>query len=429
MPAEWKSHTLRDAGVSLIDCEHRTPPAATTGFPYIAIPQLKAGRLDLSGARQISPENFREWTRKALPQTHDVILSRRCNPGETALVPDGLQCALGQNLVLLRADGTKIYPPFLRWLVRGNEWWEQIRAFLNVGAVFDSLKCADIPNFRLPIPPLEDQKAIASILGALDDKIELNRRTNDTLEAIARAIFKECFHDKVATSVQTGHSFDEVASASRESVNPLQYPEELFQHYSIPAYDERQLPAIEKGREIKSNKFVVYADSVLLSKLNPRIPRISLPSVVAVMQSVCSTEFLVLRPLQGWSREFVYGLCNSITFQSAFSGMVTGTSGSHQRVMAEHLGHLLVQLPPRELVAKFTQITRPIHAKAALNLRKNATLESLRDVLLPKLMSGEIRASNLSQTDLSAKVASAVLRKPPESVIFGQQQQRRSKNK
>src|SRR5580700_4810193 len=97
MPAEWKTLTILDAGVSLIDCEHRTPPAAIAGFPYVAIPQLKAGRLDLS------------------------------NPRQTAFVPPGLQCALGQNLVLLRADGTKIYPPFLRWLVRGEEWWEQIR--------------------------------------------------------------------------------------------------------------------------------------------------------------------------------------------------------------------------------------------------------------------------------------------------------------
>ncbi|MDL5046548.1 hypothetical protein QQ054_10935 [Oscillatoria amoena NRMC-F 0135] len=72
--------------------------------------------------RRISPEHFVEWTRKAKPQHHDVILSRRCNPGETAYVPAGLECALGQNLVLLRADGKKLFPPFLRWLVRGTDW-------------------------------------------------------------------------------------------------------------------------------------------------------------------------------------------------------------------------------------------------------------------------------------------------------------------
>ncbi len=97
--------------------------------------------------------------------------------------------------MLLRADGTKVSPPFPRWLVRGPEWWEQIGKFLNVGAVFDSLRCAEVPNFELRIPPLPEQLAIAHILGTLDDKIELNRRMNETLEAMARALFKSWFVD------------------------------------------------------------------------------------------------------------------------------------------------------------------------------------------------------------------------------------------
>ena len=195
MAGNWLEMTLREAGVSLIDCDHRTPPAAESGYPYVAIPQLKQGRLDLTEVRRITREHFIEWTRKANPKTDDVILSRRCNPGETAVVPAGLDCALGQNLVLLRADDSKMFPPFLRWLVRGGDWWEQIGKFLNVGAVFDSLKCADIPNFRLPVPPLAEQRAIAGVLGALDDKIELNRQMNETLEAMAQTLFKNWFVD------------------------------------------------------------------------------------------------------------------------------------------------------------------------------------------------------------------------------------------
>jgi len=195
MAREWKRTSLREAGVTLIDCDHRTPPAADSGYPYVAIPQLKEGRLALADARRISPEHYADWTRKAKPQHHDVILSRRCNPGETAFVPAGLECALGQNLVLLRSDGTKVFPPFLRWLLNGPDWWEQVGTFINVGAIFNSLKCADIPTFKMPLPPLAEQKAIAAVLGALDDKIELNRRMNATLETLARAIFKSWFVD------------------------------------------------------------------------------------------------------------------------------------------------------------------------------------------------------------------------------------------
>ena len=131
-----------------------------------------------------------------MPSAYDVVLSRRCNPGETAFVPPNLDIRARQNLVLLRSDGTQgfVHHSFVA-LVRGTEWWEQISKFLNVGAVFHSLNCADIPNLELNIPPIDEQHAIAHILGTLDDKIELNRRMNETLESIARAIFKSWFVD------------------------------------------------------------------------------------------------------------------------------------------------------------------------------------------------------------------------------------------
>ncbi len=135
MAGDWPILSLREAVVSLIDCEHRTPPASESGYPYIAIPQIKQGRLDLAAVRRITKDHYLDWTRKAKPQPHDVILSRRCNPGETAFVPPALECALGQNLVLLRADGTKVFPPFLRWLVRGPEWWSR-SATLSTSELF-----------------------------------------------------------------------------------------------------------------------------------------------------------------------------------------------------------------------------------------------------------------------------------------------------
>src|SRR5665647_2119879 len=195
MASDWGVMTLRDAGVELIDCEHKTPTPAPAGFPYVAIPQMREGRIDLESARRISEADFIEWTRKANPRDGDVVLSRRTNPGETGVAPPGAKFALGQNLVLLRSDGTHVDSGYLRWLVRSPAWWGQIQRHLNVGAVFDSLKCADVPNFELPIPPLPEQRRIAHILGTLDDKIELNRRMNETLEEMARAVFKSWFVD------------------------------------------------------------------------------------------------------------------------------------------------------------------------------------------------------------------------------------------
>ena len=113
---EWKPSRLRDVGVSLIDCVHKTPEAQPAGYPYVGIPQMKNGRIDFSTARLISRKDYLEWTKKAKPQRYDVILSRRTNPGVTAIDDTGTEFALGQNLVLLRADGSQVYPPFLKWM-------------------------------------------------------------------------------------------------------------------------------------------------------------------------------------------------------------------------------------------------------------------------------------------------------------------------
>jgi len=244
MGSEWEILQLKDAGVTLIDCVHKTPPDAGKGVPYIAIPQMKEGRIDFSAnPRLINNEHYIEWTKKAKPQHNDIILSRRCNPGETAYVPPEVEFVLGQNLVLLRSDGSKVQPSFLRWLLSGPDWWEQVGKFLNAGAVFDSLKCAEIPKFELPIPPLPEQKAIAHVLGSLDDRIELNRRMDETLEAMAQALFKSWFVD-----------FDPVIDNALAGGKEI--PEELSEKAQVrAALGDKRRPLPEEIRTLFPDEF------------------------------------------------------------------------------------------------------------------------------------------------------------------------------
>jgi type I restriction enzyme S subunit len=181
---DWPSISLADAGVSLLDCEHRTPAAAPSGYPYIAIPQIRNGRLVLDDVRLISTADYVDWTRRTCPRADDVIVVRRCNPGDTAVVPQGLQAALGQNLVLLRADGRHVLPRVLRWLICGPGWRQQVDKFINVGAVFDSLRCADIPNFCVPVPSLASQQRLLDEVGSHEIAIERNRQMNQSLTTL-----------------------------------------------------------------------------------------------------------------------------------------------------------------------------------------------------------------------------------------------------
>jgi type I restriction enzyme S subunit len=424
MVGKWKSLSLREAGVSLIDCDHRTPPAVGTGSPYIAIPQLKEGRLDLSDVRRISPEHFVEWTRKAKPRHHDIILSRRCNPGETAYVPAGLECALGQNLVLLRSNGTKVFPPFLRWLVRGPDWWEQVGTFINVGAVFDSLKCVDIPKFRLPLPPLAEQKAIAAVLGALDDKIELNRRMNATLEAMARALFQSWFVD-----------FDPVRT-KRAGRQPAGLDAEIAALFPS-SFEKTPLGQTPQGWEIRClDKIAGYLNGLALQKYppgdGPTLPVIKIAQLRkgdTVGADRCNSdlppEYVVQDGdvLFSWSGSLEVelwcggsGALNQHLFKvtspefpkwfyylwtlhhlESFRAIAAGKATTMGHIQRGHLTAAKVLVPPPGLVKAMTNIVAPLVELIITNRTQSRTLATLRDTLLPKLLSGELRV--LAESD------------------------------
>ena len=416
MEDEWPCLSLREAGISLIDCEHRTPPAAECGYPYVGIPQLRDGRINLDGARRITREHFDEWTRKVAPQTFDVVLSRRCNPGETGYVPEGFEFALGQNLVLLRSDEARVLKPFLRWLVRGPKWWEQVSKYMNVGAVFDSLKCADIPDFQVRVPPLSQQRTIVHILGTLDDKIELNRRTNETLEAMARALFESWFvdFDPVRAKAQgrdpglprslaalfparlvpselgeipegwTVRNLGDVAEHIRHSVQPNRIDPET--PYIALDHMPKRCIALSNwttGAGIKSNKFEFRRGDILFGKLRPYFHKVG----VAPTDGVCSTDIVVVRPLQQTWLGFVLGHVSSVEFVHHTDAGSTGTR--MPRTNWNEMARYRLVLPPVSIAKSFDTLTRSLVERIIANIHESRILASERDALLPKLTSGE----------------------------------------
>ncbi|MDX2252943.1 MAG: restriction endonuclease subunit S [Nitrospira sp.] len=298
------------------------------------------------------------------------------------------------------------------------------------GSTMPKLTQGNLNSIPLLTPPLPEQRAIAHILGTLDDKIELNRRMNETLEAMARALFKSWFIDfdpvrakaegrdpglpkhvadlfpdsfedselgEIPRGWRGGRS-GEVVDHLRDQENPLMSPDELFHHFSIPAFDEGQTPKLEYGESIKSLKMRVPAGVVLLSKLNPEIERVWLVDVGSADRAVCSTEFLVLNPRPPFTRSFVYCLMRSPFFRQQIEGLVTGTSKSHQRAQVESILNLPVVIPPSSIVATFDRTSESLLARTLECRRESRTLSTLRDALLPKLISGEIRLEKYART-------------------------------
>jgi len=292
------------------------------------------------------------------------------------------------------------------------------------GSTRPKLTQGDMKRIPISCPPVDEQQAIAHILGTLDDKIELNRRMNETLEAMAQAIFKSWFVDflpvraKAAGEQPPGlapniaglfpNEFEEsqlgeipkgwnvsglrtVATLKKKTVKPIQAPTRLWEHYSIPAFDAGQVPVTEAGETIKSTKYHVPSNSVLASKLNPRFPRVWLPDVQDESAAICSTEFMPFVPLRDTWRPFLYELLKSDSVQARIQERVTGSTGSRQRVKPQDVAEMPVAIPHPELIGAFSRTAEPLHDKALNSIRESRTLAELRDTLLPKLISGELR--------------------------------------
>ena len=311
-----------------------------------------------------------------------VTFSRAC------MVPtDILPACVNQHVAIVRVNQSIADPGYVLSYLTHPLVKSYIESF-NAGGSRRAITKGHIESFAIPLPSLPEQRAIARTLGTLDEKLELNRQMSETLERLARALFESAFEKSGGSRMGT---FSEVVQLRRDPENPLTSPDTVFAHFSIPAFDERQYPVLERGDSIKSLKSRVPAGAILLSKLNPEIERVWLVDVKAGDRAVCSTEFLVLCPRDPFHRAYVYCLARSPAFRRQIETLVTGTSKSHQRAHADAILRLPVALPPKDAATTFQKAASPLLDRALACRRESKTLAELRDSLLPKLISGELR--------------------------------------
>ncbi len=391
LPEGWRLTKLGDLGeVNRGRSRHRPRYAEHlygSQYPFIQTGDIKNSGGRITCYHQAYSEAGLAQSRLWPPGTMCITIA--ANIAETAILT--FPACFPDSIVGFISDKNKCDVNFIEFMFRFLRKRIQHEA---TGSVQDNINLGTLDRLQFPIPPLPEQRAIAHILGTLDDKIELNRRMNETLEAMAQALFKSWFLDfDQENLLKNWHEgkVEELVTLSRESINPGEFTEEIFDHYSIPAFDEGRWPNEEKGEQIRSNKFLVPPNSVLISRINPRFPRVWFPSINESRHSVSSTEFLIAIPRRGVSREYLYGLFSSKTFFDVFSTLVTGTSSSHQRVKSEYLLAIDITIPPAEAIEQYTKLAKPIHEQMLLHLEESRTLASIRDTLLLKLLSGEIR--------------------------------------
>ncbi|MEI8245100.1 MAG: restriction endonuclease subunit S [Lentisphaerota bacterium] len=281
---------------------------------------------------------------------------------------------------------------FLYYFATSNEFRDIAILSMTGSSGRQRVQTDVVKNHTFLLPSLPEQHAIASLLSSLDDKIDLLHRQNKTLEAMAETLFRQLFVEQADDGWEVIQLLN-IAEHKKVNVHPDSHPSVMYHHFSLPAFDEKQQPIIELGSEIQSNKFKVFPDSILISKLNPRVPRVwAIPANIDD-HSICSTEFQVVSPISNKWHGFIYCLLKSKQVCDELSGAAGGTSGSHQRVKPEDIFNLSFQKPNTDTLNVFDNLTRDCWPKINMNRKQILTLGKLRDTLLPKLMSGEVRVA------------------------------------
>ncbi|MBD1864553.1 MULTISPECIES: restriction endonuclease subunit S [Trichocoleus] len=188
-----RAKTLNDVCELIVDCEHKTAPTQSTGYPSIRTPNIGRGQLILDNVNRVSEETYQAWTKRAIPQADDLILAREAPMGNVAIIPKNLKICLGQRTVLIRPNKRKVNPGYLCYLLLGDEVQGKILGISN-GATVHHLNMKDIRNLELPeLSSLSTQSKIADILSNYDRLIENNIRRIQILEEMARSLYNEWF--------------------------------------------------------------------------------------------------------------------------------------------------------------------------------------------------------------------------------------------
>ncbi len=381
MSSRWE---LIELGRAVEFLSGGTPSKAEPDYWGGEIPWISAASLHseavVTSERRVTDAAIGNGTRLA-PVGSTLILVRGMSLLEEIRAGRVLRpVAFNQDVKALVPHEGTLYPPFLLYLVLANR-----RVLLSkvhqAGHGTGVLATEHLKSLSVAVPAIEEQRRIAGVIGALDDLAEADNALATTSEVLAQALV-----DRSGSSVPLA----DCASERRDPVRPVG----ACDHYSLPAFDDGFLPARCDGSTIKSGKNVVAGPSVLVSRLNPHIPRVWMAYPEPGVLSVASTEFVVVEA-QGVPAEWVWAACSSPGFVAAMQQRVTGTTGSHQRVDKAALMTIPVADPhgvPETTVNAVTQLVRHAH-----ELRLEAVqLRRTRDELLPLLMSGRVRVGEVS---------------------------------
>ena len=404
------------------------------GTPFIRPDDLKHGVVQFNGCDRINATALKR-VRKGKGRAGDIVFTHRATVGRIARVPsDAPDFVANPGVTVYRSIRPEVLDPdYLYYFMQGSFFMDQVWAEAGNTDTFPYISLTQQRRLKLFLPSIELQRSIGSVLSSIDDRTTVLRETNATLEAIAQALFKSWFVDfdpvRAKMAGRAPEGMDEATAAL--------FPDAL---------EETELGGIPKGwqlipladafefnpsRPLKKGVLAPYLDmasvatsghrtdapvmrelgsgakfcngDTLLARITPCLEngKAAFVDFLADQQvGWGSTEFLVMRPKGSLPDYFAYLLCKHQSFLDFAIQSMVGTSG-RQRIQNEALGRYPIGVPPDAIALAFGQVVDALQSCIAANDGQSKTLATLRDTLLPRLISGQLRLPEMTE----AKVA------------------------
>lgn len=385
MRENWRTVPIRELYEGLYDGPHATPKPSDTGPVFLGIKNVTDdGHLDLSDIRHIAEADFATWIRRVEPQPGDIVFTYEATLNRYAIIPEGFRGCLGRRLALIRTNPKQVNTKFLFYYFFSPAWREVIKKNVLTGATVDRIPLVTFPEFPVSVPPLSVQRRIAGILSAYDELIENSRRRIKILETIARALYREWFvHFRFP-----GHE------------NHPRVPSpfgEIPKGWDVGRLDE--VLVLQRGFDLPKAGRVegdvpIYAATGVTGFHNEA--KVKAPGVVTGRSGTIGEVIYVqddFWPLNTalWVKEFPKSEPLYAYYTLASFDLKQFDSGAAVPTLSRNDIHgLSALIPPISLQKQFQEIAGSLLRQArAFNLQIQ-NLRRTRDLLLPRLLSGQI---------------------------------------
>lgn len=386
--SEWVVKNLDEVVEYFIDYRGKTPDKKDSGIPLITAKIIKDGRLN-TATEFISVEDYPLWMTRGYPEVNDVVLTTEAPLGEVALIKNK-NIALAQRIITLRGYKNILDNKFLKYWLQSEQGQYELESRASGTTVF-GIKSSVLKKIPISLPPYNEQVAISSVLYSIDEKIDLLHRQNKTLESMAETLFRQWFDVDSNDEWQEKNVLDifTLVGGGTPKTSVAEYWTD-----EIPWISGGDISAVHQGYLYSTEKSISLAG--LQNSSAKLLPKNS--TVISARGTV--GKYALLARDMAFSQSN-YGIVSKIGNYPFFiyllvgfivDDLLTAAYGSvFDTITTRTFESVNLKFPSLNSIEKFNEEISPIFSKKETNTQQIKTLETLRDTLLPKLMSGEVR--------------------------------------